>query len=943
MATIEERIAARYAKASSPEDDVLKRIADRYNGVGSAKPSAIKETRVDGNYPEESGFLDKALNSLDYLGNISRSGIAGALEGEGLKRAGEAAAKERLTTGTELKDLVTKKLGMKDKLRFGQDDNQFDAGDVGDFVTDLGVDVITDPLTLIARGVQSGAKGGLTAAKAGLRTEAAAKYLNRARLAAPGLGALYGGAMAINPEDSLTEKAAKGAAGAAAGAGTVLGARHLGPTISKNVKAVADKAADAYAIASRGSKFGELSKYSQMANAAYDKVDKFADIIKQGRFKALEGLDANDKVAATKVMEDLKTEFVMRRNTYMKAVTDGRNIKEGSDEWNLIKQQADKAITKDIQTTFIPEYMQNVKANVGQAVKKWEDHNLNVITLLNKEAFGLQNGRPANGKGIFGIRWHVEDLYAKKDWEDKLALAEKALEVSGKGKIRQAKSGTRSLAREAVDSDETYGVYAEGFAKQFLQDEERKAINMVAEYRNTVPELTPIANFEKALKGFDYVTGFAKSNLLLFSMSWLKNNYWDNLAKAYVENGLPTMIKTAGMGAFQKDVAKDMWAFYGNKLNRSWQNEDVMDLYRRGGIDKPLIKSLMDDELEKFVRTPSQIAARKDRNIVVKGLEKWQEGLSSTVGRVGSFIEGTARLTTYKNMVEHLKKADPNMPLDKIKDMAAKVAKDTFYDYGDVTHFEKAVMKRVAPFYAFYAKNLPYWTKAFVDPSKASRIANVEHFRRNIGEEPTTAEKDQMSDYIQESAPRRIGKLPGGTTEYAITPSMSVHDAIKTLNLTNYDKQIKDKIGPLLKTGYELGTAIRSRLGGKKSEDLFSGGPLLPSDSRGGKKFLYSAGFKYKLVQDALKKVGIPLDVLKQDEKGNPYTESDSLVVADKFFSTLFPHLLVQQVAGTVGKIQSGRETPDEALGNLLLPTRGVKVTPSLRRAIDKERKRRIN
>ena len=106
-------------------------------------------------------------HALDYMGNISRSAIKGYAKGD-LSTAGrmamEAARNQRVTYAEDLRKIVASRLGMK-KHGFNRGEG-FDAGDVADFVMDVGIDWGTDPMTLLTFGIGGAVKSAAKKASA---------------------------------------------------------------------------------------------------------------------------------------------------------------------------------------------------------------------------------------------------------------------------------------------------------------------------------------------------------------------------------------------------------------------------------------------------------------------------------------------------------------------------------------------------------------------------------------------------------------------------------------------------------------------------------------------------------------------------------------------------------------------------------------------------------
>ncbi len=921
-------------------------------------------------YVKEEGWLDHVFGALDYAGNMSRSGIKGAIEGKGgvagkfenaKMMMRQARDKERHTSSTELKDTATEAAGLG-KLRMGEDDGKFSIGDVGDFGTDFAIDVFTDPMTLVTAGFGSVASGGGKLAKAlpgvhrgavearlGMMTPAAINWAKGQVATRAVIGSVYGAGAADADSDMSTKLLA-------AGAGAVLGASSGKgfDQASKLFKTGFDKASDWYAVTTRGSKFSDFSKARNVALAGYDKVRNIAESIRQGRFQALKELeDPVDKIRAAELMQTLKTEFIRRRSFLEQKVL---QVDPGHPAYRRIANNFNKRVEASIEKDFLPALLEREKKDVADAVVAWGNHNTSTIRKLNKEAFGLEDGLPTKeGKGLVGIKWHTDDVYEKKNFKEAEGLLAKGAEIKKAESLSRSQAAfniakndyTKATGKNLTEAeaktlvgkdalftklmsdatDKSYASYTEEFAKKFLDETEQKANKFMQEFHDTAAKQTGVRGLETMLKGFDKVTNFAKANMLYFSMSWLKNNYFDNLAKSYVESGVHGIIDAATFGKLRNGVSEDVLDLYKNKMQRVYKNEDIQDAVALGVLDNPMFKSLADERTRAFLYTPDQIkaaSAKEPLDLLKKGGEIWMNNpYIKTVQQVGSHMEGTARMMTYIRTKEALeaspvfKNAGPK-ELAKIKDIAADLTRKTFFDYSDVTHFENAVFKRIIPFYSFYSKNLPYWLKSAFDPQKVGRFLALEKARRNVGEDPTSYDKSGLSPYLLNSGARKLGRDERGDTKYGIFPSGSMYDAAKMINVTEPVQNLKelliDKGHPHLKAVYELSSG----------NDLFDGQKLRPSDTKEGKKYLFSRGFKY---------APLGLDSV-HTQGGSPYTTSDTVVTVDKILSTLWPHGLVDQVAGSTGKVATGKSSLTEELSNRLSPMQTAKVSDAYARMV---------
>lgn len=976
----------------------------------------------DERYQPEEGWLEHALGALDYAGNIVRSGLHGGLQkGGGLARAleyaGQAAAKERKTTGTRLKDTLTE-AGLGIKVRYGKDDGEFQIGDIGDFWTDFAVDFWTDPVNLASMGagavlrkVGKFARGAVDLGL-GVKSADAAAYQAAKRMTGAAIGATYG-AGTVDKDDDLGEKLLAVGLGGALGYVAPTGLDRAGAFFKTNF----NDASDWYARWTRGSKFENFTEARDVANKAYDRVRDTAEWIKQGRFEALNDLkDPADRLRVTDIMQRLKSEYLRRRG-FLEHSLKFNEMPDGDVLKNQMSNRINRAVADGIEKDFLPKILEQEKIEIANAVHWWGLKNQETIGRLNELAYGLKSGAPemsaelktaamrkmrqrglgrglrgaeldswvdkhvareVGDKGIQGIPWHVDDVYERRDLLD---LGKEAEEAFGKFTIEKATKFERSAAPQqlaggefqkafgkqfdkatatpaekvAYDKllmqaqDKTYGIYAERFAHKFLTDTERKAVSFMNEYAKTSAKQAPMRAIETGLDYLDKVTSFIKGNMLFFSMTWLKNNMFDNMGKSFIENGIQGALDSATLGKFHKGVFEDVRQLYKGNLNRVYAADDMQDMLKRGVLDNPMFAAMADKTSQALLFRPQQIADKDNASAIERAVRAWQSNpYMQAVAGLGSLMEGTARAMTYVRTKEALQKLPAFAGADaatmsRVKDLAAKLVKETFFDYGDVTHFERAVFQRMVPFYSFYSKNFPYWLKAATDPERAGRVLALEKVRHNIGEDPSSYDKSGLSPYLIESAPRKLGVDARGNTKYVIQPGTSMHDAVQMLNPAKWLQQLVDKGNPIPKLAYEF----------LSGNDLFDGGKLVPSQiakdeaaqhgraptETDGKKFLFSRGFKHYAVKQAMEAMGLDwLNVLSNgvevDKNGNPYTTSDTNVYVDKLLQVFFPMGVVDQLAGSIGKTINGKEDLDEAIANRMLPAQTVKVSPAFARMV---------
>lgn len=705
--------------------------------------------------------------------------------------------------------------------------------------------------------------------------------------------------------------------------------------------------------------FSDAARYTKQAMEKTRNIDM---MIQQGRYAALDGLTDAEKLTADTLMHDFKNEFTKRRRAALvERKIDPESVRDINKHKDVVDEISRK-ITTDMEQDFVPGIMARQSNQIKRTVNDWTDHNLRVVDLYNKET----------QSNLFGIKWHVDDVYKTADQNEVSDLM--SLMVPKKAKLQFAKGGynIEQSASKILSPDKSYAIYSNNMAKKFLNKKERQAMRIMAQIQFT--DATKPDTHRAVLKGWDSATKFLKANLLQFSMTWLKNNYFDNLFKAYMESGVTNALKTGFIGADRK-LLKDIWSVAGKDMRGKFAKEDLQDSLKRGVLENPMFNNLnRHDPLEAqflFGTDKFNEIASESRSAAIEGLkkgaEKWENFLGGTVGRVGTTLEGTARMTTYTSTVKHLKesglvkqmreelkqtyKRQPKMLSkideivdDKIKNAAADITKRAFFDYGNVTHLEQSLMKRLIPFYSFYSKNLPYWMEAATNIEKIGRLSDLDKFRRNLGREPTSREQEGLSTYLQQNAARVVGMGKRGK-RYAILPYMAAYDAAQMMKPTTFGEQIKEKLTPFIKTPLELSL----------DRDWFTGGFLLPSSHRtqkerlAGKKGeapLFTAGYKWSALQSMIDKIpGVTPSSLgiKIDQRGNPVSTSDNMTKVNKIFSTLFPMGLVDQLAGSLGKVKYGKSTMPEEIIQKFSPVKFTEQRPKTEAYLRKMRRRSKN
>lgn len=450
---------------------------------------------------------------------------------------------------------------------------------------------------------------------------------------------------------------------------------------------------------------------------------------------------------------------------------------------------------------------------------------------------------------------------------------------------------------------------------------------------------------EKVLHGWDVAQTFVVRNQLFFGASWLKNNFYENSLKAYMSGGLAGVWDSSMFNAWRKGTFNDIWDMThgsGASLMAGAQADDLARAVELGVVSNPSARALgsgTKQDLQKFMYSPAGLARAGEkaaleeaRHPLEKGMDRWGELLAGSVGRLGSTLENNSRFAAWVRMRDAMVKGGKH-PKDQIEELAADAIKRTFYDYSDISEFNRLVVKRIFPYASYYLKNIPYYIGGAFDmetlgkeiATRAFRTQIVEKAISHFGGTPTDRDKAGFNDYIIGNRPRILGRDEHGGTSVGVMPSFSRDDAIRMAGLTRgkeFGKAWLEKVNPMLKAPYEL----------LSGNDLFTGEPLTPSGMPEPKKkgeekrkYLFGPGHWLRLFGAA--------DV---DERGNPYTTSDTVARLRKIQQTLLPMPGVDALASVVGESLEGKRSPHGAIFNKFLsPVQELEVS---KRAADMTR-----
>lgn len=491
-----------------------------------------------------------------------------------------------------------------------------------------------------------------------------------------------------------------------------------------------------------------------------------------------------------------------------------------------------------------------------------------------------------------GITYDVEKAMKGKKWEELTSKEQKAVRAVVTANILE-----RRVKVQVARDYHTFLLYArdsalgDGGEKLSFETFGKKATDIIGDTGKTLKELRAegwrapegVGNlFKRAVKGksgrvkwmSDYIMpGEAADVLERAHKAFFSDEGTNFIAKIYdqlsslwktsvttlfpafhVRNGISNMFVNAMAGVVDPRVYKDAMLVqkYGNLLAK--HGSDPKKLLEIGA--KKIGNYKVDDWLQLAERhgvigkggywTEISRGLADTRPGITKRLDPRTQSFAPTAlgKKVGNAVEDNARIAHFIDRV---------MKGDGVEDAALSVKKYLF-DYGDLTDFEKNVMRRVVPFYTWTRKNAELWTRIMV--SNPGKFGKVLKGMRSL--------QDSFNDVPDED----IEKLPAwaragfsvisgqGKTVNAVTglglPIEAYANTIGSLLGTEQQSAL-NMLGPIPRGIVEKATGI----------SLFTGKSI--SEDTNGKKFRNMPGW----IKDA---IGYK-EFERENNKGEKYIE----------------------------------------------------------------------
>jgi hypothetical protein len=148
---------------------------------------------------------------------------------------------------------------------------------------------------------------------------------------------------------------------------------------------------------------------------------------------------------------------------------------------------------------------------------------------------------------------------------------------------------------------------------------------------------------------------------------------------------------------------------------------------------------------------------------------------------LGSVLESESKLASALIDIDSMAKQSGGLATEAMMEGAAINAKKIFYDYGDLTDFEKTILKNLIPFYTWTRKNLA---------RQVDLMLHNQTYRAAIGKilaKQLPEDYEDLPGYMEEQAWTEEGETPEGLTRMS-HPNLPYEDINKLPIMVGFDE-----------------------------------------------------------------------------------------------------------------------------------------------------------
>jgi hypothetical protein len=560
-----------------------------------------------------------------------------------------------------------------------------------------------------------------------------------------------------------------------------------------------------------------FSKAKSLIQTATDSVSMPSRLTDNELFRAI-----NVTTGDTAKAQELYNKYRYMRD---KATNEGvRNAKALNNEIKVLSKQTGipvnelKAkIVHDIETGSLSDDA------IGQIEQKIVDRNRDILEqqraagveigdlgatymphVLTKEADDIINN--AGLKNFFGIRPSAKNPQALSREIDGTVAEINAKNLYGSNKFFQ---DDPAILQGVADFRAANAIAG----RKFLDDAKQLGVPKAeapATYK-TVPEIPDVSfppevakllnrsyralsnteEVNKVLKLYDGAQNWWKMWSLGIRPAYHTKNVIGNVWNSYL-GGLTNPVRYGEAGVFQTKLAKNDFSgkIVGKPVQELYDEMANRGVFGEGQYGGDIVRNL-EKEIQGGSRNPLTLSTE---NPVL------QAGF-----KVGQTLEDNARIALFLDRVAK----------GQSYDQAGKAVQKYLFDYGDVSPFEKDVLKRAMPFYTWSRKNIPLQLEAIaLHPDKINKI-NLAKENVQAAYGVQTPDPSEVPSYVVDGMPIYTGR----SEDPAVVSVFQLQNTLPFADLAPFFK--------FLNTTTEPAAIERGRLSPEISSALASVSPLI--------------------------------------------------------------------------------------------------------------------
>ena len=923
------------------------------------------KTNVPSTLEPDKTAIERLFVALDKAGSTSRLGILKGMNDGGDTSFEDVLKRDKEVGGRDVISAIGRKTGLD--LEFGGEKEGYSTADkVGNFITDLGVNVLTDPLTYVGVGLFSKAT---KAAKALGFTGNTAKAVGRASIGA-GMGLA-----ASNEKDTVG-----GVLGNIAVGAVTLGAG--GPALrkfGKEANKVGGKLVDKFQASMSPEIMGhpavkELKmSYSKAWGLAKSAADRFKFVSREAQRldrKLLANMDTKQMEVVQGFMDTKNLLFHNERNKLkLKHLADGAIKKSGATKVTAALEKLEaNAAKKNIVGNELATAKKELYRKLGG--KDYTDKQLAEATgIINNRVFkeaeveltaladpqlttNVGNYIKRNREIIKQNNAYNKSMFPRADAEFQELVPidfhtfeildkDQLVNVLGKDTFKNIRAGfierasNEPIRTGGLSMAERLRLEADNLATRYMSKHERTARKLISLVENVPPADATDASIKKFFSSYDDMTTFIKKQHLFFSHNWVVNNFTENTIRAYISGGPKLAWRTLmnqGKAAIRKiddDLVRDLSIITNpNLVNKGLEfSDDMMNVaLDYGAIEKGFFNEMFSgqDITKKYLvaKRGTQGAEQALEQASNKGLVgKFQDFTESTVGRTGAMIEGASRFTSFKHHVNKLIASDealaalnittdPKILKQAIKSPEMRKQIITIPKVGnDLDKIFRNASDITGEIFFNYQNVSAFEQKVMkrIFPYWTFFSRNAPFWLDKIAERPDAI--SQVFNVVKSTGKKLTPSERENMPDFKLKRlprHVSDRKFMSIPNLSFFD--VSNLLGgePQQEAFSKVHPALKLAGQVLKSEDAF-GGKLYPSDTSKGEKRVYYSGTKFAPF----------LDSIKRNTSKDLVTKSNATQIAIALQQALLPVGAIDTAANIVGDVKSGKRTFGEAMFNL--------------------------